>query len=116
MVLTISASFVACQQILGYNTQIIGGIVLHNTKGKWVLSTGNQLRAARALADLEQSALAEKARVSVNTIRNMEAAKGGLIRGNNQTVVSVQQALESVGIEFLNHGQPGVRLRAPKSE
>lgn len=27
------------------------------------------------------------------------------------TVRKVQIALEEVGVEFLNHGQPGVRLR-----
>jgi hypothetical protein len=40
------------------------------------------------------------------------AAKGEPIKGHNQTVVAVQHALEAAGIEFLNHGQPGVRLKA----
>jgi transcriptional regulator with XRE-family HTH domain len=75
------------------------------------LATGNQLRAARALIDMDQETLAKAAGVSANTIRNMEAAKAETIRGNNQTVVSVQAALEAAGIQFLNHGQPGVRLR-----
>jgi transcriptional regulator with XRE-family HTH domain len=79
-----------------------------------MLTTGNQLRAARALLDLEQAALAALAGVNVNTIRNLEAAKGDPIKGHNQTVVAVQAALEKAGIEFLNHGQPGVRLR-PKA-
>ncbi|WP_128925767.1 helix-turn-helix domain-containing protein [Bradyrhizobium guangxiense] len=77
-----------------------------------MLSTGNQLRAARALADMDQGALAEAAGVNVNTIRNMEASKDETIKANNQTVVAVQKALEQAGIEFLNHGQPGVRLKA----
>lgn len=47
-----------------------------------------------------------------NTIRNMEAAKAGPISGRAQNVQVVQRALETRGIEFLNHGQPGVRLRA----
>lgn len=76
-----------------------------------MLSTGNQLRAARALVDMDQGALAKAADVSVNTIRNMEASKEGTINANNQTVVAVQKALEKVGIEFLNHDQPGVRLK-----
>jgi transcriptional regulator with XRE-family HTH domain len=79
-----------------------------------MLTTGNQLKAARALLDMEQAALALRAGVNVNTIRNLEAAKGEPIKGHNQTVVAVQQALESAGIEFLNHDQPGVRLR-PKA-
>ncbi|KRQ03334.1 helix-turn-helix domain-containing protein [Bradyrhizobium manausense] len=77
-----------------------------------MLSTGNQLRAARALADMDQGTLAEAAGVNVNTIRNMEASKDETIKANNQTVVAVQKALEQAGIEFLNHGQPGVRLKA----
>lgn len=76
-----------------------------------MLSTGNQLKAARALVDMDQEALAKAAGVSPNTIRNMEASKAEPIRANNQTVVAVQRALEAVGLEFLNHGQPGVRLR-----
>lgn len=77
-----------------------------------MLSTGNQLKAARALADLDQEALAKAAGVSPNTIRNMEASKAEPIRANNQTVVAVQRALEAVGVEFLNHGKPGVQLKA----
>jgi predicted transcriptional regulator len=76
-----------------------------------MLSTGNQLRAARALVDMDQGALAKVADVSVNTIRNMEASKEGTINANNHTVVAVQKALEKAGIEFLNHDQPGVRLK-----
>lgn len=77
-----------------------------------MLSTGNQLKAARALADLDQEALAKAAGVSPNTIRNMEASKAEPIRANNQTVVAVQRALETAGVEFLNHGKPGVQLKA----
>ncbi|PDT39779.1 MULTISPECIES: helix-turn-helix domain-containing protein [Sinorhizobium] len=75
-----------------------------------MLTTGNQLKAARALAGLEQKDVAEKARVNVNTIRNMEAAGAGQIAGRAQNVQNVQRVLEQEGIEFLNHGQPGVRL------
>ncbi|PDT47468.1 hypothetical protein CO661_12060 [Sinorhizobium fredii] len=75
-----------------------------------MLTTGNQLKAARALAGLEQKDVAEKAGVNVNTIRNMEAAGPGQIAGRAQNVQNVQRVLEQEGIEFLNHGQPGVRL------
>ncbi|MDW9537100.1 helix-turn-helix domain-containing protein [Sinorhizobium meliloti] len=75
-----------------------------------MLTTGNQLKAARALAGLEQKEVAEKAGVNVNTIRNMEAAGAGQIAGRAQNVQNVQRTLEQEGIEFLNHGQPGVRL------
>ena len=75
-----------------------------------MLTTGNQLKAARALAGIEQTALAEAAGVSANTIRNMEASGTAAIAGRSVTVQAVQRALEAEGIEFLNHGQPGVRL------
>jgi len=60
---------------------------------------------------MEQAALATLSGVSINTIRNLESSKGEPIKGHNQTVVAVQTALESAGIEFQNHGSPGVRLR-----
>lgn len=75
-----------------------------------MLTTGNQLKAARALADIEQRDLADKAGLNVNTIRNMEAAGGGAIAGRATNVHTVQRVLEGMGIEFLNHGNPGVRL------
>jgi transcriptional regulator with XRE-family HTH domain len=75
-----------------------------------MLTTGNQLKAARVLAEIEQLALAALVGVNVNTIRNMEASGSGAIAGRAQTVQAVQRALEAAGVEFLNHGQPGVRL------
>lgn len=73
--------------------------------------TGNHLRAARAIAGLDQAALADLAEVSVNTIRNMEAAGRSLIGGRHSTRDQVQAALEKLGVEFANGGEPGVRLR-----
>lgn len=74
------------------------------------LITGNQLRAARALAGVDQVWLAERAGVSVNTVRNMESRGAAAITSGVVTVRRVQVALEAAGIEFLNHGRPGVRL------
>jgi transcriptional regulator with XRE-family HTH domain len=76
------------------------------------LVTGNQLKAARALAGVDQQQVADAARVNVNTVRNMEARGAEPITSSAVTVRSVQLALEAWGIEFLNHGQPGVRLKA----
>ena len=78
-----------------------------------MLTTGNQLKAARALIGMEQAQAAEASGVHVNTIRRMEASGSAAIDGRSQNVQAVQRALEERGIEFLNHGQPGVRLRAP---
>lgn len=76
-----------------------------------MLATGNQLRAARSLIGMEQSELAERADVNVNTIRSMEKSGAEGIAGRGASIRAVQKALEAAGIEFLNHGQPGVRLR-----
>jgi transcriptional regulator with XRE-family HTH domain len=78
-----------------------------------VLTTGNQLKAARALAGVDQQQIADSAEVNVNTIRNMEARGAKLITSSAVTIRRVQLALEALGIEFLNHRQPGVRLSAP---
>ena len=75
-----------------------------------MLTTGNQLKAARALAGVEQLALAEASGLSVGTIRNMEAQGGATLKSGLATIRAVQSALETHGIEFLNHGAPGVRL------
>lgn len=77
-----------------------------------MLATGFQLAAARALVGMDQVTLAAACGLSANTIRNMEASKGDPIAGRAQNVQAVQKALEAAGIEFLNHGQPGVRLKA----
>src|SRR5271169_6553827 len=77
------------------------------------LATGNQLKAARALAGVNQQQVADSAGVNVNTIRNMEARGAKPITSSAVTVRTVQLALEALGIEFLNHTRPGVRLSIP---
>lgn len=71
-----------------------------------------QCRAARALLDWSQQALAENAGVGVVTIRQLE--------GENQqprraTLAVVRGALERAGVEFIdeNGGGSGVRFRKP---
>ena len=79
-----------------------------------MLITGNQLKAARALAGVDQHELADSAGINVNTIRNMEARGAEPITSSAVTVRKVQLALAARGIEFLNHAHPGVRLSIPK--
>jgi len=80
--------------------------------------TSRQLRAARALAGLDQAALAKAARLSLPTIQRMEAS-AGVIRGNVESLMKLIAALERAGIELINEGalsEPGgrgVRLKAP---
>jgi predicted transcriptional regulator len=76
-----------------------------------MLVTGNQLKAARALVDVDQQTLAAEAGVNVNTIRAMEATGANTLTSGLATIRRVQQALEQRGVEFLNHGHPGVRLK-----
>ena len=72
--------------------------------------TGRQLRAARALLGMEQIELAKRSRVAVGTIRRMESFDEE-VGARTSTLSQVQKALEKAGVEFLNDGQPGVRLK-----
>ncbi|MGA7803719.1 helix-turn-helix domain-containing protein [Bradyrhizobium sp.] len=78
--------------------------------------TANQLRAARALLDIDQRELAELAELSVPTIQRMEASDG-VIRGNVDSLMKLVSALDHAGIELINPGVTsttggrGVRLR-----
>ncbi len=80
------------------------------------LQTGNQIKAARALTDMNQSELATKAGVNVNTIRAMEARGNSVLVSGMETVMKVQNALEAAGVVFIpeNGGGAGVRLARPR--
>ena len=75
-----------------------------------LIITGRQLRAARALLGMEQIELAKRSRVAVGTIRRMESFDEE-VGARTSTLSQVQKALEKAGVEFLNDGQPGVRLK-----
>ena len=78
--------------------------------------TANQLRAARALLNIDQRQTADLADLSVPTIQRMEASDG-VIRANVNSLMKLVSALENAGIELINPGVPsatggrGVRLR-----
>ena len=93
---------VAVNYYFGYHTQMA--------------ISGNQLKAARALAGLDQKALAERAGVGINTIRNFEAAGANSVRGRLDTLDAIIEALKSAGVIFVaeNGDGPGVRLRKAK--
>jgi transcriptional regulator with XRE-family HTH domain len=82
--------------------------------------TAGQLRAARALLQIDQRRLAEIAGLSVPTIQRMEASEG-VIRGNVDSLTKLVAALNAAGIELIAEGAVsqaagrGVRLmhRAP---
>ena len=80
--------------------------------------TATQVRAARALASVDQRKLAELSGLSLPTIQRMESSED-LIRGNVDSFTKLIAALESLGIELIGEGAVsqgegrGVRLRKP---
>lgn len=79
--------------------------------------TAAQLRAARALAGLDQRKVAELAGLSVPTIQRMEASEG-VIRGNVDSLMKLINALDAAGIVLIGEGATsqdggrGVRLKS----
>src|SRR4051812_4946650 len=78
--------------------------------------TANQLKAARALLNIDQRQMAELSDLSVPTIQRMEASDG-VVRGNVDSLMKLVSALDGAGIELINPGVSsttggrGVRLR-----
>ena len=75
-----------------------------------IVITGRHIRAARALLGLSQSELAKKSKVALRTLSRMEESDDA-VSSRTATLNRIVAALEKAGIEFLNGGQPGVRLR-----
>ena len=80
--------------------------------------TAAQLRASRAILDIDQRKLAEAAGLSLPTIQRMEASEG-VIRGNVDSLMKLVAALDALGIELITDnaaspsGGRGVRLKRP---
>jgi transcriptional regulator with XRE-family HTH domain len=78
--------------------------------------TAAQLRAARALAGIDQRQLAQRSGLSVPTIQRMEASDG-VIRCNVDSLMKLIDALDSAGIVLIGDNIPserggrGVRLK-----
>lgn len=64
-------------------------------------------RAARALLGWSQADLVTKAGVSPNTVAKVEA--GEEVRAS--TAARLMAAFEAAGVELLNGGSPGARMR-----
>jgi transcriptional regulator with XRE-family HTH domain len=73
--------------------------------------TIEQIRAARGLLGWSQSKLAERAGLSLPTVKRVEIDLGP--RVSEEARNKLRRALESAGVEFIdeNGGGPGVRLR-----
>ena len=72
--------------------------------------TPEQCRAARGLLAWSQQELAQRARVGVVTVHQLEA---GVSQPRRATLEVIRRAFEVAGVEFIdeNGGGPGVRLR-----
>lgn len=73
--------------------------------------TGGQIRAARALARMDQVALAAAAGLSEPTIKRLEKMEGP-ITANTRTEAAIRKAFGDAGVVFIEPDVqgPGVRL------
>jgi transcriptional regulator with XRE-family HTH domain len=71
-----------------------------------------QFRAARALLGWSQTKLAERAGMSLPTVKRFETGRGANV--SPEAGQALQAALETAGIEFTNGDAPGVRLHPRK--
>ncbi|MFD2235376.1 helix-turn-helix domain-containing protein [Phaeospirillum tilakii] len=67
-----------------------------------------QLRAARALAGMSRADLAMQASTTERTIARIE---DGDSSPRASTLAAIHTALEAAGVEFIDDGGPGVRLK-----
>lgn len=80
--------------------------------------TSLQMRAARALLDIDQRQLADLSGLSLPTIQRMEASDD-IVRGNVDSLMKLIAALDKAGLELIGDGAAsyeggrGVRLRSP---
>lgn len=78
--------------------------------------TAAQLRAARALLEIDQRELAKRCGLSLPTVQRMEASDG-VVRGNVDSLMKLVDALTADGIELIGEGAAssgrgrGVRLK-----
>jgi predicted transcriptional regulator len=73
--------------------------------------TIEQLRAARGLLGWSQTKLAQRAGLSLPTVKRLEAGVGPRVSDDARS--KIRRTLESAGVEFIeeNGGGTGVRLR-----
>jgi transcriptional regulator with XRE-family HTH domain len=78
---------------------------------------GVQIRAARAALGWAIDELAERSGVSARTIKRLEALDG-IPPSRTSTLVDIQKAFETAGIEFVGtpEDRPGVRVQLRKRD
>lgn len=60
---------------------------------------------------MDQGTLAKRAGININTVSAMEKRGAQGLTSGLDKVRTVMTVLEEAGVEFLNHGSPGVRLK-----
>ena len=70
-----------------------------------------QLRAARGLLGWSKTRLAEAANVPLENLRHYEASDSADVP--EADLDAMRHALEAAGVEFIDDGQPGVRMKPP---
>jgi len=74
--------------------------------------TPAQCRAARALIEMTQGQLAERADVGLSTVVDFEKERRKVAE---PSIAAIRTALEGQGIEFIENGKgPGVRMAKDK--
>jgi transcriptional regulator with XRE-family HTH domain len=77
-----------------------------------LLLTGEQIRAARALARIEQTILATRSGLSLETIKRLERIRGP-VDANVRTLTAIADVFQEMGVVFESgEGNLGVRLVA----
>ena len=87
-----------------YHTTTVDGADSNYSVVMRVLPNSNQIKAARALLDLEQKQLAKLAKVDPTTLTRLEGAGANLAPGYASTIDRVVRALEAKGVEFIPFG------------
>jgi transcriptional regulator with XRE-family HTH domain len=79
---------------------------------QYLVLTGEQIRAARALTRINQAELAEACGLSLETIKRLERIRGA-IDANIRTIKAIIQTFEAMGIKFDSWEGGGVGVSRP---
>ncbi len=77
--------------------------------------TSGQMKAARALLNMDRKTLAELSGLSIPTIQRMESSDG-VVNGNVESLMKICAVFENAGVELISDSQSstsggrGVRL------
>ena len=88
-------------------------MIQEGSRGIIGVITREQIRAARGLLGWSQSQLANRAGMSLPTVKRLETGTGPKV--SDEARARIREALEAAGIRLIgeNGGGPGVRLRKP---